>query len=346
MPVVASQQPPLHTWFELHEVVHFPRPTSHAWPVGQSPALAQPQTFVGRQTLPLGLPLQLWHSEPTAPHALSSVPGLQKPPLAAAQQPFWQGIVDEQEETHRMPVQALAVGGQSVNEVQPHWPPPLTATQKWPFWLLVQSEQRPPFAPQVEPPVPDRQLPFVAAEQQPPLQGVLLSQAMPHVCVIALHAKLGGQSLGPVQPQLDDQPIDTHALPALFPKQVPQIGLPSAHCALEVPVTHCWLVLSQQPPLHGELALQGRPHEPAWQACPTGQSVGLVQPPPASSLPPPSLPPPLSSLAPPSLPLPATIATASASQPAASVFGLLAAAPSTLPPASADSCTPKARPAG
>ncbi|MCU1278871.1 MAG: hypothetical protein JWM53_2417 [bacterium] len=71
----AEQQPPLHGWFTLHEVVHLPIDVSHAWFAGQSLEVVQPHAPEVRQAVPLGLPAQLWQSEPTAPHTPCEVPG-------------------------------------------------------------------------------------------------------------------------------------------------------------------------------------------------------------------------------------------------------------------------------
>jgi hypothetical protein len=70
-----EQQPPLHGWFTLHEVVHLPIEVSQAWFAGQSLAVVQPHAPEVRHALPLGLPLQLWHTEPTAPQTPCAVPG-------------------------------------------------------------------------------------------------------------------------------------------------------------------------------------------------------------------------------------------------------------------------------
>ena len=70
-----EQQPPLHGWFTLHEVVHLPIERSHAWFAGQSLFVVQPHAPEVRQALPLALPTQLWHNEPTAPHTVCAVPG-------------------------------------------------------------------------------------------------------------------------------------------------------------------------------------------------------------------------------------------------------------------------------
>lgn len=71
----AEQQPLLHTWFVLHEVVHLPSEVSHAWFAGQLLAVVQPQAPEVRQALPFALPTQLVHNEPGAPHTACAVPG-------------------------------------------------------------------------------------------------------------------------------------------------------------------------------------------------------------------------------------------------------------------------------
>jgi hypothetical protein len=119
--------------------------------------------------------------------------------------------------------------------------------------LPVQSPHRLPLLPQATFKVPVWQVPPVDAEQQPPLHGVLLSQAAPQLCVVVLHAWLAGQSLALVQPQALAPPKSRQALPAGLPTQLPHDACPSAHAAEAVPVAQ--LVPSQQPPLHGWLAL-------------------------------------------------------------------------------------------
>jgi hypothetical protein len=55
------------------------------------------------------------------------------PLVIAEQQPDRHAIVDEQLLTHRLMVQETEVAGQSPVVLQPHWPPPVTVTQRWPF---------------------------------------------------------------------------------------------------------------------------------------------------------------------------------------------------------------------
>ena len=185
---VDEQQPPLHSWLGVQLVVQRPVDVSHAWLAAQSLALVQPHAPDGRQALPLALPTQLAHTLPVAPHTICDVPGMQVPLVADEQQPDRHAIPVEQVLTQSWFVQPVEVPGQSATAAQPHCPPPVTATHLCPIWLFVQSPQSAPLLPQATPSVPVWQLPPVAAEQQPPLHGVMLSQAEPHWCVVVLHA--------------------------------------------------------------------------------------------------------------------------------------------------------------
>jgi hypothetical protein len=104
--------------------------------------------------------------------------------------------------------------------------------------------------------VPATHVPFVAAEQQPPLHACVEEQLVVHACVVVLHACPTGQSLVALQPQV---PAETHALPppstthATGPPQMPtpvQVSTPpSAHrfCPVVHPVASD--VLPSSPPI-------------------------------------------------------------------------------------------------
>jgi hypothetical protein len=218
-----EQQPPRHSCVGLHEVVHFFSVASQALPTGQSVAELQPHWPDVRHALPLALPAQLTQTLPAAPHTCCVVPGMQLPIDAEEQQPDRQVIVDEQVLKHTPAVHAVDVLGQSAgNAAQPHCPPPETTVQTWPFWLLVPSPHRLPLLPQTCLAVPVWQVPPVAAVQQPPLHGVLLSHAAPHLCVVGLHAWFAGQSLALMQPHAVVVPTVRQALP--LPAQLPQVA--------------------------------------------------------------------------------------------------------------------------
>ena len=206
----------------------------------------------------------------------------------------------------------------------------------------MQSPQSAPLAPQATPSVPVWQLPPVAAEQQPPLHGVFMSHADPHVCVVVLHAWFAAQSLALVQPQTLVPVMSRHAEPALLPAQLPQLACPSAHAVDVVPGAH--MPPSQQPPLHGCVALHAVVQVPLVVShdCPPGQSLGPAQlaatPPPSPTLPPPRSPTPASAAA--------AIASVMVSQLLASVRAALIAEPSARPPPSAVTLTLTSCPAG
>jgi hypothetical protein len=180
---------------ELQLVVQVCVEASHAIPAGQSVACVQPHAPVVRQAGPLELVAQLTQIEPAAPHAVGSVPTSHTPLVADEQQPDRHGTDEEHAFTHRPFAWSHEgeVVGQSAICLQPHWPPPDTVAHLWPFWLLVQVAHRPPLAPHARSSVPVWQVPAVAAEQQPPLQGVFKSQALPQVWVVELQAWLTGQ---------------------------------------------------------------------------------------------------------------------------------------------------------
>jgi hypothetical protein len=258
---VPSQQPPLQGWFASQVVVHCPAPP-HAWPAGQSFALLQPQVSFARQAVPPWPVAQLTHTIPLAPQATALVPGWQVPLAGSEQQPFWHGLAFEQALTHSLFAASheLELIGQSPITLQPHWPPPPPAMHRWPLSLPAQAPHTPPFDPHIAASVPGWQVPFCAAEQQPPRQGRVASHALVHLCVPGSHASPAGHSVTLLHP---------HAVP---PTQAAPAGSP-AHEAHSAPVAHesgmlpaTQLPAAQQPPLHGEVASQLVPHTPALHA--------------------------------------------------------------------------------
>lgn len=197
-----SQQPPLQVKPPAHEVVHTCEPL-HAWPTGQSLDELQPHTCDARQTWPLDAVEQSTQAMPDVPHAPSAVPAAQVPLL---QQAPLHGELFEQAVVHRCVdvLQALPAG-QSLAELQPHAPPPVTAVHTWPMLEVEQSTQAPPVEPQ--PPellVPGEQLP---ARQQPPLHGADDEQVDLQVCVEGSHAVIAGQSLAVEQPHAPERQV-------------------------------------------------------------------------------------------------------------------------------------------
>jgi len=117
MPVLGSQQPPLHGWPDVHVVVQAWTVMSHASSLGQSAALSQPHVPSDRHALPAELPEQEAHSPPLAPQPMGDVPGEQEPAL---QHPPLHGCVDE----HVLVQTPVAVSqassmGQSAGDAQP-----------------------------------------------------------------------------------------------------------------------------------------------------------------------------------------------------------------------------------
>jgi hypothetical protein len=92
-------------------------------------------------------------------------------------------------------------------------------------------------------------VPATAAEQQPPLHGWLLSQAVEHEA--PLHADPAGQS--PVAPQPHTPAL--HTAPLAEPTQFRQMPL-LPHAADAFPVAHLPALASQQPPLHDWFTVQ------------------------------------------------------------------------------------------
>ena len=116
----------------------------------------------------------------------------------------------------------VAPSGQSPRLLHPHCPPPITATQMRPPSCSEHEAQTPPVAPQAAMSTPFAQLPFMAAVQQPPLQGELASHFTEQVRVAASQALLSGQSFCVAQPQKVMLLAVTQAAPLALP---PAIGL-------------------------------------------------------------------------------------------------------------------------
>jgi hypothetical protein len=182
-------------------LVHAPE-TQHV-PVPQVPSPAAPQAFVHDPAAHVGVdPPHGAQVPPLAPHAplavpAAQVPALQQPPLQVCppphelEQAFVDGLHDES-------------AGQSVAPLQPHfWP----LMQAWGLVGAVQSLHAPPAAPHALRAVPATHAPV--AEQHPPLHPLVpLPHAVEHACVVVLHACPGGQSVGPLHPQI---PLARHA---------------------------------------------------------------------------------------------------------------------------------------
>jgi hypothetical protein len=175
-----------------------------------------------------------------------------------------------------------APGPQSPTALQPHWPPPVTASQTCPCVLPAQALQVPPLLPHCALVVPATHLP--ADEQQPPLQGCAPLHAVVHRCVVASHALPAGQSATELQPQNVAPPLVMHCAPAALDAQLVHAGSPAgtAHAAAVFPCTH--VPALQQPPLHVKPPAHADEHAcvDGLHACPTGQSPGFAQPPEAS----------------------------------------------------------------
>lgn len=208
IPRSVSQQPPLHgvcvtppqsalqTWVVV----------LHAVSAGQSVAELHPHAPVcATHAEPVRLPVQSTQ-DPELPHWVMLVPGAHEP--FAPQQPAAHAAFAEQVSV-QSPVarlQPALVEGHSAFVVQPHWPPPATASQVLPLVpapkVVLQSEQRPPLFPHTAALVPARHVPFAAAEQQPPLQVWVELHAVVHVLLVGSQAWPEGQSAAVRQPHL------------------------------------------------------------------------------------------------------------------------------------------------
>jgi hypothetical protein len=282
------QQPPLHgeEFGPPHAMPHWWVAVSHALPAAQSAATLHPQRegFPGTHAWPLAAWLQSVHTAGPVAHAPATFPLSQVPFCAAEQQPPLHGCAMPHAVVHCLgapPPGQVLPPGQSVEALQPQAPPPATAWQTWPVLAPAQSAHTPPPAPHWPLLVPATQLPFAAAEQQPPLQGEVTSHATPHRWVAALHARPAGQSPATPQPQ-NVIPIDeTQADPLMFAVQLAHTTKPPeiAHAAPLPPGWHVPATAAeQQPPLQGWLVSHAPPHAPPTHALPPGQSAWLAQP--------------------------------------------------------------------
>jgi hypothetical protein len=166
---------------------------SHAVSLGQSATVLQPQLSVdAMQADPLAFPAQ-GMQEPEPPQAVGLVPGRHVPP--DPQQPDRHGALG----TAQAKLQSLVLvsqpelaEGQSGETVHPHCPPPAMGSHTLPPVSAAnpagQEAQSPPLFPQVAGSVPAWQVPAVAAEQQPPLQGCAVSQLVVQVFVATSQA--------------------------------------------------------------------------------------------------------------------------------------------------------------
>jgi hypothetical protein len=259
-PPGTRQQPPLQAWLALQVVVHWLVLVSHAKPAGQSLALTQPHSPLV-QASPTVFPVQSSQT-PLVPQAVSAVPTLQDPLVAAEQQPPLQVWVESQSVTQTLvlesqarPAVVLVAAGQSVVELQPQDP---LVRQTFPTVPAVQSTQT-PLAPQAVSATPALQVPPVAAEQQPVEHGVVeLQDRRQRWAVVSQLTAVLGQFVLELHPHCPPPEIATQMFPAVpavnsagQSEQAPPL-LP--HAALAVPTTQ--VPLWQQPVLQVWVALQ------------------------------------------------------------------------------------------
>ena len=273
VPVVVSQQPPLHGWVEEHAVVQMLVVVSHASSEGQSEAKLQPHVPLERHASPVLRPTHEVH-DPERPHAGRVSPGAHTPEL---QQPPLQGSPEEHVVPH-IPVdvsQASSVG-QSVAIAQPQSP---VDRQALPDEPPRQKPQVPPSIPQARGDVPAAHMPEL---QQPPLHGWLPEHVLVHTPLLVSHASSAGQSVAMAQPHV---PLERHAVPELPPAHEVQVPPAAPHAVCAVPGAH--VPALQQPPLHVWVDVHAVVH--LWvavsHASSVGQSVGTAQPPPVSASP-------------------------------------------------------------
>jgi hypothetical protein len=156
--------------------------------------------------------VQSAHVPPDFPHDVAAVPATQTPPVAAEQQPPLQSCVDEHAVVHACVVVSQAEpDGQSVVLEQPQAPP----THAVPIDFPAQSAHVAPEAPQAAGVLPALQVPAVAAEQHPPLQGWFVLQSRVQVAVMREHASPSGQLA------VDTQGIPVSGWPASCPASCP-----------------------------------------------------------------------------------------------------------------------------
>ena len=165
---------------------------------------------------------QVPHAAPAAPHEPAVVPGSQVPLIGSLQQPEVHGTVEEHAlmQTFFTASHELAFGEQLASEVQPHWPPVATATHTTPLRSPAHAAHTPPLLPQSVSSVPVWHVPPTDCEQ-PPLQLVLASQLVVHMCVSRSHAWLRGQSVAERQPHIDDITLGTQPVPCGSVAQLP-----------------------------------------------------------------------------------------------------------------------------
>jgi hypothetical protein len=152
---------------------------------------------------------------------------------------------------------------QSAALLQPHAP----LKQRWPAVALVQLRHTLP-VPHAAPVVPAA---HVTPLQQPPLHHTPPPQVVVQRRWTGSQAKPTAQSAEVVQPHAPATQVCPWVL-ALQSAQVPA----APHAVGVLPVAQ--VPLAQQPPLHGAAPLQAVPQAPFRHACPSGQSLALVQP--------------------------------------------------------------------
>jgi hypothetical protein len=209
---------------------------------------------------------------PFEPHAESAPPCWQVPLVAAEQHPPLHGVPFPHATVHVPFVHASRTAGQSKELPHPHWPPPFVASHLWPVLAVAQLAQVPPVLPQAPSAVPSVQVPPLAAEQQPPLQGETALQAAEQRRVCASQACPDGQSLALRQPH-ESPPLPT--MHTRLAEHALHVG-PRSQAPGWSPRTHTPPL--QHPPLQVAFASQVIPQVPLVQAAPTGQSLLLAQP--------------------------------------------------------------------
>jgi hypothetical protein len=168
-PHVASFEPSTHAPFEQQK------------PPAQVPSLPEPHAEVQAPAAQVGVPLaQPPHARPSLPQALFWLPRAQAP---LEQHPPLHACVGLHAVVQRcVPMSQARFGLQSFVPLQVQAPP----AQRWPPAAPVQSWQEPE-VPHAGSPVPGWQVPPLS--QQPPLQSVVPApHAVPHLCVLVLHA--------------------------------------------------------------------------------------------------------------------------------------------------------------
>jgi hypothetical protein len=224
-------------------------------------------------------PPQLAQVPPAGPQAAAVLPGAQVP---LEQQPPLQGAFTLQPEVQTWFTRSHACSAaQSDGPLHPHRP----VTHTCPIVEVVQSAHRLPLPPHALAALPPRQVPLLAAEQQPDTQGVCAPQVLTHW--LPVHDELPfGQSASELQPQRPPPAVAWHRCPIALLVHEPHVA-PLAPQSF-TPVPGSQVPFRQQPPLHGWDPSHTLPHLPlAPQAVPAGQSAALAQPhaPPTHRLP-------------------------------------------------------------